>query len=213
MPAASRHCLRADCFLHDSLPEGDGFEPSVRFEKTPSKTDTGFVSFGSEGDETLAGALGPPEMVVEVTYIEWTPDGLLRHVVYLGEREDKLATEVRREPPHGPSHIRSPIGVTYTISPRRRLLWLHVYWIVESTLPRLSLADDRERIDLAVEPSQRFEDRRSAAPLIFLVHAAEQRQVQFGGVDDLRRVPAPARGPLRENAPPGCRRALRAPSG
>jgi bifunctional non-homologous end joining protein LigD len=41
-----------------------------------------------------------PEMVVEVTYVEWTPDGLLRHVVYLGEREDKLATEVRRNPPH-----------------------------------------------------------------------------------------------------------------
>jgi DNA ligase D-like protein (predicted ligase) len=41
-----------------------------------------------------------PEMVVEVSYVEWTPDGLLRHVVYLGGREDKLATEVRREPPH-----------------------------------------------------------------------------------------------------------------
>lgn len=41
-----------------------------------------------------------PEMVVEVSYVEWTPDGLLRHVVYLGEREDKLVTEVRRSPPH-----------------------------------------------------------------------------------------------------------------
>ena len=41
-----------------------------------------------------------PEMVVEVSYVEWTPDGLLRHVVYLGEREDKLATDVRRSPPH-----------------------------------------------------------------------------------------------------------------
>jgi ATP-dependent DNA ligase len=37
-----------------------------------------------------------PEMVVEVSYAEWTPDGLLRHVVYLGEREDKPAIEVRR---------------------------------------------------------------------------------------------------------------------
>jgi bifunctional non-homologous end joining protein LigD len=36
-----------------------------------------------------------PAMVVEVSFVEWTPDGLLRHVVYLGEREDKLATEVR----------------------------------------------------------------------------------------------------------------------
>jgi hypothetical protein len=39
-------------------------------------------------------------MVTEVSYVEWTPDGLLRHVVYLGERQDKLATEVRRIPPH-----------------------------------------------------------------------------------------------------------------
>ena len=41
-----------------------------------------------------------PEIVVEVSYVEWTLDGLLRHVVYLGERQDKLATEVRRTPPH-----------------------------------------------------------------------------------------------------------------
>jgi ATP-dependent DNA ligase len=40
-----------------------------------------------------------PEMVVEASYVEWTPDGLLRHVVYLGEREDKAAIEVRRDPP------------------------------------------------------------------------------------------------------------------
>jgi bifunctional non-homologous end joining protein LigD len=40
-----------------------------------------------------------PEMVVEVSYAEWTPDGLLRHVVYLGEREDKLASRVRHSRP------------------------------------------------------------------------------------------------------------------
>ena len=40
-----------------------------------------------------------PEMVAEVSYAEWTPDGLLRHVVYLGEREDKPAIDVRRDPP------------------------------------------------------------------------------------------------------------------
>jgi bifunctional non-homologous end joining protein LigD len=42
-----------------------------------------------------------PEMVVEVSYVEWTPDGLLRHVVYQGEREDKLAIQVRHNRPHG----------------------------------------------------------------------------------------------------------------
>jgi DNA ligase D-like protein (predicted ligase) len=41
-----------------------------------------------------------PELIVEVSYVEWTPDGLLRHVAYLGERQDKLATEVRRNRPH-----------------------------------------------------------------------------------------------------------------
>jgi bifunctional non-homologous end joining protein LigD len=40
-----------------------------------------------------------PEMVAEVSYVEWTADGLLRHVVYLGEREDKPAREVVRERP------------------------------------------------------------------------------------------------------------------
>ena len=40
-----------------------------------------------------------PEMVVEISYVEWTPDGLLRHTVYLGEREDKAAIDVRRDRP------------------------------------------------------------------------------------------------------------------
>ena len=40
-----------------------------------------------------------PEMIVEVSYVEWTPDGLLRHVVYLGEREDKAAVDVIRDQP------------------------------------------------------------------------------------------------------------------
>lgn len=37
-----------------------------------------------------------PEMVVEVNYVEMTPNGLLRHVVYLGERRDKPARDVIR---------------------------------------------------------------------------------------------------------------------
>lgn len=41
-----------------------------------------------------------PEMVVEVSYMEWTRNGLLRHLVYLGERQDKLVTEVRRNRYH-----------------------------------------------------------------------------------------------------------------
>ncbi len=35
-----------------------------------------------------------PEMVVEVRFTEWTSDGILRHPVFLGVREDKTAREV-----------------------------------------------------------------------------------------------------------------------
>lgn len=39
-----------------------------------------------------------PKLVVEVKFTEWTSQGLLRHPVYLGLRDDKEAEDVRREP-------------------------------------------------------------------------------------------------------------------
>lgn len=41
-----------------------------------------------------------PELVVEVTYLSWTEDGLLRQAVYQGQRADKPATRVKRSVPH-----------------------------------------------------------------------------------------------------------------
>ena len=38
-----------------------------------------------------------PSLVVQVGFSEWTRDGILRHPRYVGIREDKAATEVRRE--------------------------------------------------------------------------------------------------------------------
>jgi ATP-dependent DNA ligase len=40
-----------------------------------------------------------PEVVAEVKFLAWTEDNLLRQVVYEGLREDKPASEVRREAP------------------------------------------------------------------------------------------------------------------
>ncbi len=40
-----------------------------------------------------------PSLVAEVSFTEWTPDGLLRHPVFQGLRADKPAGEVRREEP------------------------------------------------------------------------------------------------------------------
>jgi len=38
-----------------------------------------------------------PKLVAEITYLTWAADGLLRHTVYIGLREDKPAEQVRRE--------------------------------------------------------------------------------------------------------------------
>ena len=41
-----------------------------------------------------------PEIVVEVTYLTWTEDNLLRQVSYQGQREDKPPSQVVRTIPH-----------------------------------------------------------------------------------------------------------------
>ena len=38
-----------------------------------------------------------PELVAQIAFAEWTADGKLRHPVYLGLRDDKVPTEIRRE--------------------------------------------------------------------------------------------------------------------
>jgi bifunctional non-homologous end joining protein LigD len=43
-----------------------------------------------------------PQLVAEATYLAWSADGLLRHTVFVGLREDKPAREVRRETPARP---------------------------------------------------------------------------------------------------------------
>lgn len=43
-----------------------------------------------------------PDLVAEARFTEWTTDGLLRHPVYLGTREDKKAKSVVREESHRP---------------------------------------------------------------------------------------------------------------
>ena len=40
-----------------------------------------------------------PELVVEITYLSWAEDGLLRHTVFVGLREDNRARSGARSPP------------------------------------------------------------------------------------------------------------------
>jgi bifunctional non-homologous end joining protein LigD len=38
-----------------------------------------------------------PKLVAEVSFVEWTRDGSLRHAAFIALRDDKLPREVRRE--------------------------------------------------------------------------------------------------------------------
>ena len=44
----------------------------------------------------------PGQMVMEVTYLTWTEDNLLRQLSYQAQREDKPARQVVRPVPHPP---------------------------------------------------------------------------------------------------------------
>lgn len=52
---------------------------------------------GITGEEMQTLRWLQPELVVEVSFVEWTRDGSLRHAAFVGLREDKRARTVRRE--------------------------------------------------------------------------------------------------------------------
>jgi len=62
-----------------------------------------------------------PTLVAEVAFSEWTSDGKIRHPSYQGLREDKPATEIRREEPVSPQGTRAVAGVRLTHPDR--VLW------------------------------------------------------------------------------------------
>ena len=62
-----------------------------------------------------------PVLAAEVTFTEWTQDGKIRHPSFQGMREDKPATEIRRESPvapptgqHAVRHVTEVAGVRLT---------------------------------------------------------------------------------------------------
>jgi bifunctional non-homologous end joining protein LigD len=71
-----------------------------------------------------------PRLVADISFAEWTHDGRLRAPVYQGLREDKDATEVRRELPG-----EEPAGIPNVIRKGKRVLRLSnlekVFWPAE----------------------------------------------------------------------------------
>lgn len=79
---------------------GTGFTESDRRELLARLTPRATSPFGGAlpSAVTRGAHWVRPEVVGEVSFTEWTPDGVLRHPVWRGERVDKSVKQVVREP-------------------------------------------------------------------------------------------------------------------
>jgi bifunctional non-homologous end joining protein LigD len=71
-------------------------QPRCPFANLPSSK-TGHWGEGITADDMAALRWVKPQIVVEVSFVEWTRDGLLRHPEFIGVRDDKSPREIRRE--------------------------------------------------------------------------------------------------------------------
>jgi bifunctional non-homologous end joining protein LigD len=64
-----------------------------------------------------------PQLVCDVSFGDWTPEGVIRHAIFIGLREDKPAKQVKREVDETPAGAmplqRSPHGATKVTHPER----------------------------------------------------------------------------------------------
>jgi bifunctional non-homologous end joining protein LigD len=92
-----------------------------------------------------------PKLVADISFAEWTHDGRLRAPVYQGLREDKDATEVRRELP---GEEPEPAGIPNVIRKGKRVLRLSnldkVFWPDEGITKGDLLAYYRDVAEVAV---------------------------------------------------------------
>jgi bifunctional non-homologous end joining protein LigD len=71
-------------------------QPKCPFANLPSSK-TGHWGEGISAEDMTALRWLTPKIVVEVSFVEWTRDGLLRHPEFVGVRDDKSPREIRRE--------------------------------------------------------------------------------------------------------------------
>ncbi|WP_046115988.1 DNA ligase D [Aquincola tertiaricarbonis] len=86
--------------LHAQMVQLEVSQPAV----DPSTVKPGRWSKRSAGTERWV----KPEMVVEVAFAEWTPDGHVRHPTFRGVRSDKPGREIKRERPKTPGVANGP---------------------------------------------------------------------------------------------------------
>ena len=84
---------RADVFRRIAADQID----HCPFVDLPRKT-SGHWGEGVTAEDMVRLRWVKPRIVVEVSFVEWAGDGLLRHSEFVALREDKHASDVHREP-------------------------------------------------------------------------------------------------------------------
>jgi bifunctional non-homologous end joining protein LigD len=77
---------------------GDHAMAGCLFVNLPNSTGKSHWGEGITAEDMKALRWVKPTVVVEVGFVEWPTDGLLRHSTFVGIREDKRPSAVRREP-------------------------------------------------------------------------------------------------------------------
>jgi len=71
-------------------------QPHCPFRNLPSRK-TGHWGEGITAEDMTALRWAKPKLIVEVSFVEWTRDGLLRHPEFIGVRDDQSPRVIRRE--------------------------------------------------------------------------------------------------------------------
>ena len=82
------------------LLQGDNVS-ACPFVDLPNSTGRSHWGTGITAEDMTSFTWVKPRRVVEVSFVEWTREGVLRHPAFVGLRTDKPARSVRREPISG----------------------------------------------------------------------------------------------------------------
>jgi hypothetical protein len=130
-----------------------------------------------------------PELVAEVEFRTWTPDGLIRHSTFRGLREDRLAEEVVFEVSEiDPPRRRSPFPYFKTLSeipyfrlPMRRIMVPKGALMDDDLTLRILTCYDEQAIEVALEDDDDFTFRDFGANAVRVSVVLEDLPTQPAG--------------------------------
>ena len=87
---------------------GRARQQTCPFTNLPNSIGRSRWGTGVTADDMASLIWVPPRLVVDVSFVEWTRDSVLRHPMFVSVRNDVRPTDVRRETPSGEATETTP---------------------------------------------------------------------------------------------------------